>query len=182
MPYPGASAVEIDGKLRDDFRRRLKDYGYASDVTDPILAVLFRTFAQQLESLYHETDRIRLALLDELIANLGVEPRMARPAQTIVRFLPERGSAMIPAGTELVAEAQSGERLTFVTDASVAVSTARLAAAFAYQDGALQILPGVDLAEALQAARPSLDPVRVNLGPNPALYLAIDDLPPAHLG
>src|SRR6266850_5844753 len=112
MPYPGASAVEIDNKLRDDFRRRLKDYGHPSDITDPILAVLFRTFAQQLETLYGETDRIRLALLDELIGNLGIEPRMARPSQTVVRFFIENGSALLPAGTEVVAEAQSGERLT----------------------------------------------------------------------
>ena len=182
MSYPGASAVEIDSKLRDDFRRRLKDYGYASDVTDPILAVLFGTFAQQLESLYNETDRIRLALLDELIANLGIEPRMARPAQTVVRFLVERGAAVVVAGSELAAEAQGGERLEFATDATIAVSTARIAAAFAYQDGALQLLPGVPGLEALQASRPSLDPVRVSLDPNPALYLAIEDLPPAHLG
>src|SRR5229473_1988642 len=101
MPYPGASASEIDTKLRDDFRRRLKDFGYPADVTDPILAILFRTFAQQLASLYEETDRIRLVLLDELIANLGIEPRMARPAQTVVRFLIEHGSTILPAGTEL---------------------------------------------------------------------------------
>src|SRR5579872_4050834 len=86
MPFNSPSAVEIDKKLRDDFRRRVKDFGITAEVTDPVLAVLFRTFAQQLETLYSETDRIRLALLDELMANLGMEPRMARPAQTLVRF------------------------------------------------------------------------------------------------
>jgi len=84
MPYGNASAIEIDRKLRDDFRRRLKDYGVSAELTDPILGVLFRTFAQQLEVLYGETDRIRLSLLDELIANLGIEPRMAQPAQSVV--------------------------------------------------------------------------------------------------
>jgi hypothetical protein len=182
MPSPGTTAVEIDSKLRDDFRRRLKDYGYASDVTDPILSVLFRTFAQQLESLYSETDRIRLAVLDELIGNLGIEPRMARPAQTVARFLLENGAAVVPAGTELLGEAQSGERLTFMTDATVAISGARIAAAFGYQDGSVQAIPGIEMTEALHAARPSLDPVRVNLGPNPAIFLAIENLPPGHLG
>ena len=125
MPYGNATAIEIDKKLRDDFRRRLKDYGVSAELTDPILGVLFRTFAQQLEVLYGETDRIRLALLDELIANLGIEPRMAKPPQTVVRFLLDRGSQVIAAGTELIGEAETGERLTFTTDATFSVSDAR---------------------------------------------------------
>lgn len=181
MRYTNASAVEIDKKLRDDFRRRVKDFGISAEVTDPVLAVLFRTFAQQLEMLYAETDRIRLALLDELIANLGMAPRLARPAQTVVRFLLESGQHLIAAGTELVGEAQTGERLTFITDATVAVSRATIAFAAAYQDGWLRLASGVEMPDALQAMRPSLDPVRVNLGPNPALYLAIENLPPDHL-
>jgi hypothetical protein len=181
MRYTNPSAVEIDKKLRDDFRRRVKDFGISAEVTDPVLAVLFRTFAQQLETLYAETDRIRLALLDELIANLSMEPRMARPAQTVVRFLLDRGQQLIAAGTELVGEAESGERLTFITDATISISGARIAFAAAYQDGALRLVSGIEMPEALQALRPSLDPVRLNLGPNPALYLALENLPPEHL-
>src|SRR5579872_2177393 len=101
MPYQSVSAIEIDRKLRDDFRRRLRDFGVSAETTDPLLAVMFRTFAQQLEQLYGETGRIRLALLDELIAGLGIERRMARPAQTIVRFLANAGSHFIGGGTEL---------------------------------------------------------------------------------
>ena len=142
---------------------------------------MFRTFAQQLEVLYGETDRIRLALLDELISNLGIQPRMAKPAQTVVRFLLDRGSQIIAAGTELIGEAESGERLTFTTDATFSVSDARIAFAATYQDGAFQLMPSVEMPEALQALRPSLEPTRVNLGPNPALFIAIDNLPASHL-
>lgn len=181
MPYGNASAIEIDKKLRDDFRRRLKDYGVSAELTDPVLGVLFRTFAQQLEVLYGETDRIRLALLDELIANLGIEPRMAKPAQTVVRFLLDRGSQVIAAGTELIGEAETGERLTFTTDATFSVSDASIAFAATYQDGTLQLMSGIEMPEALQAVRPSLEPTRVNLGPNPALFIAIDKLPASHL-
>ncbi|HEY6370013.1 MAG TPA: hypothetical protein VIX37_05500 [Candidatus Sulfotelmatobacter sp.] len=181
MRYSIPSAVEIDKKLRDDFRRRVKDFGISAELTDPLLAVLFRTFAQQLESLYSEINRLRLALLDELISNLGMEPRMSRPAQTLVRFFLEHDSQLIAAGTELVGEAQSGERLTFMTDATIAVSEASIGFALAYQDGALRLLPSVEMPEALQATRPSLEAVRVNLGPNPALFLAIENLPPDHL-
>ncbi len=181
MPYPSASAIEIDKKLRDDFRRRLKDFGVSAETTDPVLAVLFRTFAQQLETLYNETDRIRLALLDELIAGLGIERRMARPAQTMVRFLAASAEQAIEAGTELVGEAQTGERLTFTTDCPITASSARIALAATYQDGALQLMPGIDLSPSFQSGRPSLDPVRINLGPNPAVFLAIENLPPSHL-
>ncbi len=181
MAFPRATAAEIDRKLRDDFRRRLKDFGISAETADPVLAVLFRTFAGQLETLYADTERIRLALLDELIAGLGIERRAARPAKTIVRFLVDRDSEMIDAGTELLGEAQSGERLTFTTDASVAVSTARIALGATYQDGALQLMPGIEMPEAITSARPSIDPVRVNLGPTPAVFLAIDELPPMHL-
>ena len=181
MPYSSASAIEIDKKLRDDFRRRLRDYGVSAETTDPILAVLFRTLAQQIESLYSETGRIRLALLDELISGLGVEQRMARPAQSVVRFLDASGPQTVEAGTELIGEAQSGERLTFTTDATISVSPARIAMAFTYQDGALQLMPGIEYPERVQNARPALDPVKVNLGPHPAVILAIDNLPQTHL-
>jgi hypothetical protein len=181
MAYNPATAVEIDKKLREDFRRRLKDFGISAETTDPVLAVLFRTFAGRLESLYAETEQIRLALLDELIAGLGIERRAARPAQTVVRFLLESGSELIDGGTELVGEAQSGERLTFTTDAPVAVSAARIALGATYQEGILQLMPGVEMPEQMQAARPSLEPVKVNLGPNPAVFLAIENLPPLHL-
>ncbi len=181
MPYSSASAIEIDKKLRDDFRRRLRDYGIAAETTDPILAVLFRTLAQQLESLYSETGRIRLALLDELIAGLGIEQRMARPAQTVVRFVAPAGSQVVEAGTEMIGEAQTGERLTFTSDATIAVSQATIAMAFTYQEGALQLMPGIELPEKILNARPSLDAVKVNLGPHPAVLLAIENLPAQHL-
>src|SRR5258708_28685640 len=100
MAYPRATAIEIDKKLRDDFRRRLKDFGISAETTDPVLAVLFRTFAGQLENLYSETEGTRLALLDELTAGLGIERRAARPTQTVVRFLLERDSEWIDSGTD----------------------------------------------------------------------------------
>ncbi len=182
MAYDLPSAVEIDRKLRQDFRDRLKEFGISSETTDPVLAVLFRTFAVELEALYSETGRIRTALLDELIEGLGVDRRRPRSAQTVVRFLPKSGqSARIPAGAELLGETESGERLTFTTDAAISPSDARIAVALAYQDGMLRLLSGVDPSEPIQAARPSLEPVRAGLGAYPALFLAIENLPDTHL-
>lgn len=181
MSHWNTSAIEIDKKLRDDFRRRMRDYGISSDFTDPILSILFRTFAHQLEVLYSDTDRIRLSLLDELTNNLGFGRRTARPAQTVVHFNFAQGSEVIAAGTELVGEAASGERITFATDASTTVSGAHIAFAATYQEGKLQLLSAVDLPDALMAQRPSPDPVSVNLGAAPAIFLAIDNLPAQHL-
>jgi len=181
MPYTNATAIEIDKKLREDFRRRLKDFGISAELSDPLLAVLFRTFAQQVETLYSETERTRLRLLDELISNLGLDERMARPAQTLVRFLTDGEAQLIERGTELGAEAQTGERLIFTCESTFCTSAARIAFAVAYQDGALRLLSGVEIPEAIQQLRPSFEPVRANLGPNPAIFLAVEQIPSNHL-
>lgn len=182
MPSEKPTAVEIDRKLRDDFRRRLRDFGVSSEATDPVLAVLFRTLGGQLEELYSASDRIRLALLDELISGLGVEARRARAAQTVVRFLTGGNPQLVEAGTELIGEADTGDRLTFTTDVTVSVSTARIALAATYQNGEFRLLPGFEMPDEIQSARPSLEPVRANLGAHPAVYLAIENLPEHHLG
>ena len=181
MPYEKPTAVDIDRKLRDDFRRRLRDFGISAEATDPILAVLFRTLGGQLEELYSASDRIRLALLDELISGLGIEARRARAAQTVVRFLTGGSAELVEAGTELIGEADTGDRLTFTTDVTINVSPARLAMVATYQNGELRLLPGFEMPDEIQSARPSLEPVRANLGAHPAIYLAIENLPEHHL-
>jgi len=181
MPYQSATALEIDSKMREDFRKRLKEYGVSAEATDPVLAVLFRTFAQQLEALYSDTGRIRLALLDELIAGLGIEMRKARPAQTVVRLLGASTPLLVDAGTTLRSQTQSGARFTFTTDAAVTISRAQVCFGATYEDGAMRVLAGIEMPERFLAARPSLEPVKVNLGPNPALFLAIDPAGAEHI-
>jgi hypothetical protein len=182
MSFQTPSILEIDHKLREDFRRRLKDFGIAIDVLDPVLAVIFRTFAQQIESVYANTGRIREKLLDELIAGIKLPNHHAHPAQTVVRFV-SAGShnKVLRAGTELNAKASSGERLSFATDISIEMSPAKIALALVYQEQHLQLLPGVDIAESFGAYRPSYDPVRVNLGTQPAVFIAVENLLPSHL-
>ncbi len=175
------SAIEIDHKLHDDFRRRLAEYGVQGQNIDPVLSVLFRTFAHEIEKLYAETGTIRLALLDELIAGLGLTRRSARPAQTVVRFAVADGVESIDAGTALNGATDSGQALTFRTDAPLEVSDTALAFAGVYENGALQIAALTSLEERVGAARPGLDPVRIVLGPNPAIYLAFGHLPERHL-
>lgn len=182
MSFQPPTILDIDRNLRDDFRRRVKDFGISVDAIDPVLAVLFRTFAQQIEGVYADTGRMRQSLLDELMAGLQLSQRLAHPAQTVVRFLSRSTRAkVLRAGTELNAKASSGERLTFGLDATIQVSSARIALALGYQDQQLQLLPSVEITEALQVYRPSIDPVKINLGTQPALLLAIENLPPSLL-
>ncbi len=171
--------LEIDRKLRDDFRRRVKDFGVSTDATDPLLNVLFRTVAQQIGQVYGDAAQLRQSLLRELMNGLEVERFLARPAQAVVRLindLPE--PRMLREGTELNATTSSGERLLFGLDATLEVSQARIALALSYQNQHVRLLSGVELSEDLQALRPSLDPVPVALGEQPALFLAIENLSP----
>ncbi len=173
------SVLEIDRKLRDDFRRRVKDFGVTAEATDPLLAVLFRTVAQQIDQVYSDTGQLRQSLLRELMNGLDVQPYLARPAQAVVRLV-NAGTEprLLRAGTELNATTASGERLLFGLDATVEISQARLAIALSYQNQSLRVLPGVEMSENLHALRPSLDAVPVALGEQPALFLAFENLPP----
>ena len=175
------TTADIDRKLREDFRRRTKDYGMSAETLDPVLAVLFRTFAQSVETIYADTGRMRGALLEELMAGVQMKPATAKPAQTVVRFLSAKNenneSKLLQAGTELIGHARSGERLTFATDEFIEVSEASVAMALAYSEGMLEFLPNVEIGETLQAFRPSLESVRANLGPQPALFLALEGIP-----
>ena len=133
MSFQPPTILDIDRSLRDDFRRRVKDFGISVDATDPVLAVLFRTFAQQIEGVYADTGRMRQSMLDELMAGLQLPQRLAHPAQSVVRFSSRAQRAkMLRAATELNARASTGERLTFGLDATIEVSPARIAMALAY--------------------------------------------------
>lgn len=196
-----SSAAEIDLKLRDDFRRYLREYGIESTLIDPVLAVLFRTLAAQIHAISSDTDRLKTALLDELLEGLGFERRFAHPAQLVVRYGCQEGPVHIGAGTALIGEPESGGRMSFATDYGISVSSARIAAVFVYQPvsegrrpgaglgaspgagpgGDLRLLSGIEIpAESLRAG-PSYGPVPADLGTHPAIYIAVENFAPAYL-
>jgi hypothetical protein len=167
--------TEIDKKLRDDFRRLLKEYGVTTQETDPILAVLLRSFAAQIAEVYEQAaESIPLAILDELMSGLGMPELRARAAQTVIRFNLLNGRESFEEMTELVGESRSREKLTFTLDASLDVSAARIALVVIYQDGMLRIHHGTELTKELEDARPSFDGAPAELGNNPAIYIAVD--------
>jgi hypothetical protein len=168
-------ATEIDKKLRDDFRRLVKEYGITTQETDPILAVLLRSFAAQIAEVYEQAaENIPLAILDELMSGLGMPERNARAAQTVIRFSLLNGRESFEEMTELVGEAVSREKLTFALDRPIDVSTAKIAFVAVYQDQMLRLHHGTELTKELEDARPSFDAVPAELGSNPAIYIAID--------
>jgi hypothetical protein len=181
-----SSAAEIDLKLRDDFRRYLREYGIEPTLIDPVLAVLFRSLASQLHVLVSDTDRLKAALLDELLEGLGFDRRFAHPAQLVVRYGCLGDPVPVGSGTVLMGEPESGGRMSFSTDYGISVSSARIAAVFVYQraeagEGQLRMLSGVELpAESLRAG-PVYSPAPAALGAYPAIYIAIENLAPSHL-
>src|SRR5262245_54789049 len=167
--------TEIDKKLRDDFRRLLKEYGVTTQETDPIIAVMLRTFSTQIAEVYEQAaESIPLAILDELMSGLGMPERRARAAQTVVKFSLLTGRESFEEGTELVAEADSREKLTFALDAPIEVSTARIAFVAIYRERMLQLHHGTELAREVEEARPSFDATPAELGNSPAIFIAID--------
>ena len=182
MSQQTPSVLEIDRKLRDDFRRRVKDFGISAETTDPLLAVLFRTFAQQIDHVYSDTGLLRQSLLRELMSGLQIPQFLARPAQTVVRLVTASAEPrVLRAGTELDALASSGERISFSLDATLEISRARIAFAFSYQDQVLRLLTGVEMSDAIHSYRPSSEAVPIALGQQPAIFLAVEDLPPGLL-
>jgi hypothetical protein len=175
-------AVEINRKLRDDCRRMLREYGITTQETDPILAVLFRSLAAQVEAVYEQAaDRIPGAVLEELIAGLGLPERAAQAAQTVLRFSLQEGRGRFEAGAELIGEAPSKEKLTFALDTEIEVSPAQISLAATYHHRSLRLHHGTGLAKAFEEARPSFEAVPVDLGPNPAVFMAIDVPDERHL-
>ena len=149
---------------------------------DPVLSILFRTFAGQVEKLYEEAEStIRYAVLDDLIAALGIGGRRARPAQMVLGFALDKGSQVLNEGTAVTVETKSRDKLTFATDSTIMVSAARIALAATYQDGKVQLVQGVDMPHRIADARPATAPEPADLGKSPAILVAVENLPPTHL-
>jgi hypothetical protein len=175
---------EIDNKLRDDFRRLYRDTtGAAAQASDPILAVLFRSFAARVADVYEQAaETIPVALLDEMMAGLHMPERMARPAQAVVRFAPEDDYALFEQGTELIGETPSRDKLTFALDEAVGFSTAQIALVAFYQDGHLRLQHGETvMSKEFEDARPSYEAAPAELGQSPAIFIAVNVEGPEHL-
>ena len=171
---------QIGQRLREDLDSRLQQYGVMT-ARDPVLAAVLQTLAVQLEHICDDTRLAGLSVIDELIGGLGVPPRMARPAQALIQFSGQRANYVIPRGTAFLGEADTGDKLLFATDCPLTISPARIAMAFAYQEGLLQLLPAVPLGENVSKAIRIVDPMPAALGSRAAIFIAVEDATGDHL-
>jgi len=174
-------AGEIAAELRREFDVALQErYGTQSQ-PDPVLATLFHAFATQIGRLYREAEQsFPLGVLDDLLAGLGMPPRLAQPAQTVVAFSGLTQRERLALDTELVGTARSGERFSFVPDESIELAPTELRFAAVYEGRRLTTVSGARPVKGGAFTMPST--AALDLGPAPpALFLAFD-ADAAHLG
>jgi hypothetical protein len=180
----GASARdagEIAAELRREFDVALQQRYGTQAQPDPVLATLFHAFATQIGRLYREAEHLfPLGVLDDLLAGLGMPPRLASPAQAVVAFSGITQRERLPLETELAGTARSGERFDFVPDESIELAPTELRFAAIYEHGRLASLSGARPVAGGAFVTPAT--AALDLGQaSPALYLALDS-DGGHLG
>ena len=185
------SAAEIAAELRREFERVLFERYGQPPGQDPVLATLFHATAVQLARIYDEAEQVfSEAVFDDLVHGLGMPPRAARPAQTVVAFSGAAAPGIVTPDAPLVGINNRGEHLAFALDVSIRVGPARLVFAGVAEGGRLQVVPGATLPDdpAAPAAPVPLPSAVAQLAPGdvglaPTLFLAFDvgQAPAAHL-
>ena len=109
-------------------------------------------------------------------------PERAREAaQTVLRFALKEGRERFEVGAELIGESPSKEKLTFALDTEIEVSPAQISLVAIYHNRMMRLHHGTGLSKEFEEARPSFEAVPADLGPNPAIFMAIDVPDERHL-
>jgi hypothetical protein len=167
-------ATEIAAELRREFDVALQQRYGTQAQPDPVLATLFHAFATQIGRLYQEAEQaFPLGVLDDLLAGLGMPPRLAQPAQAVVAFTGITQRERLPLDTEVVGTARSGERFDFVPDESIELAPTELRFAAVYESGRLTTIAGARPVRGGALMMPSTAALSLGASP-PALYLAFD--------
>ncbi len=174
------SASEIGGEMRREFDRALYAHYGTRSRPDPVLATLFHTLSVQIARVYEEAESVfPEAVLDDLVGVLGMPPRLAHPAQTVVHFTRIDRRERITPDTELFGTARTGEQVGWAPDESIELAPTELVFAAVFEDGRLHTLAGACLPDG-PPVPPGSTPLPGWEGP-PALYLAFR-ADAAHLG
>jgi hypothetical protein len=165
------SASEIAGEMKREFEREMQRNG-TQPLPDPVLATLFHTLAVQVARVYEEAERVfPVTVLDDLVDGLGMPPRLAQPAQTVVRFAGIEQREAVGPDTQLYGFARTGAQVGFAPDDVVELAPTMLAFAGVYEAGRLHALSG-----ALVPGGAMIPPgsVPLPLDAAPTLFLAFD--------
>ncbi len=174
-------AGEIAAELRREFDVALQQRYGTQAQPDPVLATLFHAFATQIGRLYQEAEyAFPLGVIDDLLAGLGMPPRLAQPSQTVVAFSGITQRERLPLDAELLGAARSGERFAFVPDESIELAPTELRFAAVYEAGRLTTISGARPVKGGAFTMPSTAALPL-AGAPPTLFLAFDADGP-HLG
>jgi hypothetical protein len=165
------TAPEIASELRREFDRALYAHYGTQSRPDPVLATLFHTLAVQVARVYEEAESVFPAtVLDDLVGVLGMPPRLAHPAQTVVHFTRIDQRERITPETELFGATRTGEQVGFAPDESIEIAPTQLVFAAVFEDGRLHAVPGARVPGG-PPVPPGSTPLAAWESP-PALYLA----------
>ena len=168
LAHSTRTAGEIAAELRRDFALAMEAQHGTHPLPDPVLATLFHTLAVQVSRIYEEAERVfPVTVLDDLVAGLAMEPRLASPAQAVVRFAGMDQRETLSPETQLWGFTRTGAQVGFAPDEAIDVSAATLAFAAVYEGGRLHAVPGArvsgggiippgSVALALEGAAPTL--------------------------
>lgn len=172
--------AEIAAELRRDFARAMEAQHGTAPLPDPVLATLFQALAVQVARVYEEAERVfPLTVLDDLVEGLAMPPRLASPAQAVVRFAGMDQRETLTPDTQLGGFARTGTPVGFTPDEPFDISPTTLAFAALWEDGRLHAVPGARLPGGA-VIPPGSVPLPLP-GASPALYLAFD-ADEGHLG
>ena len=175
-------AGEIAAELRREFDVALQQRYGTQAQPDPVLATLFHAFATQIGRLYQEAEyAFPLGVLDDLLAGLGMSPRLAQPAQTVVALTGITQRERLALDTEFIGVARSGERFAFVPDDSIELAPTELRFAAVYENGRITTISGARPVRGGAFTMPSTAALALGEGAPPALWIALDADGP-HLG
>jgi hypothetical protein len=167
-------ATDIAAELRREFDVALQQRYGTQAQPDPVLSTLFQAFASQIGRLYQEAEyAFPLGVLDDLLAGLGMPPRLAQPAQAVVAFSGITQRERLPLETALIGTTRSGERIDFVPDEPIELAPTELRFAAVYDSGRLTTIAGARAAAAGAPIMPSTAALSLPGAP-PALYLAFE--------
>ncbi|HEX2095268.1 MAG TPA: hypothetical protein VHG28_22925 [Longimicrobiaceae bacterium] len=166
------SAAEIAGELRRGFEAEMQKRHGTLPLPDPVLATLFHTLGVQVARVYEEAERVfPVTVLDDLVDGLGMPPRLAQPAQTVVRFAGIEQREAVGPETQLYGFARTGEQIGFAPDEVIELAPTTLAFAGVYEAGRLHALTGARVPGG-SAVPPGSVPLALDAAPT--LYLAFD--------
>jgi hypothetical protein len=170
---------DVAASLQRDFETAMREHLRARPLPDPVLASLFHALAVQVARVYEEAERVfPVSVLDGLVAGLGMPPRLAQPAQTVVRFEGIRLRDTVTPDTQLYGYSRTGEPVYFAPDEAIELAPTTLVFAAIHDGGTLRAVSGARVPGGLDVPPGS---VPLSLAAAPTLYLAFDT-DETHLG